>query len=125
MSRQVVAPPGVTPAAPFSLGIRAGGFLFVSGQTAREGGVGRIPEGIREQTRVCLENVKRIVEEGGTSLDKVVKVNVFLTDMDNFAEMNEVYRTYFPQEPPTRTAVEVSALPRPEFLIEIEAIALL
>ena len=56
MSRQVVAPPGVTPAAPFSLGIKAGDFLFVSGQTAREGGVGRIPEGIREQTRVCLEN---------------------------------------------------------------------
>jgi 2-iminobutanoate/2-iminopropanoate deaminase len=125
MSRQVIIPPDLSAAAPFSPGIRAGGFLFVSGQTAREGGVGRIPAGIVEQTRVCLENVQRIVEAAGTSMDQVVKVTVFLTNMQEFASMNEVYRTFFPSEPPTRSTIGVTSLARPEFVIEIEAIALL
>ncbi len=125
MSRQVVTPPGVTPAAPFSPGIKANGFFFVSGQTGREGGTGAIPEGITEQTRVCLENVKRVIEAGGSSMADVVKVTVFLTDMKDFSKMNEVYKTYFPTEPPTRSTVGVSGLARPEFVVEIEAIALL
>jgi 2-iminobutanoate/2-iminopropanoate deaminase len=124
MNRQVVTLPGVSAAAPFSLGIKAGDFLFISGQTSREGGVGKIPEGIEEQTRVCLENVKRIAEAGGTSMDQVVKVTVFLTDMKDFVKMNEVYKTFFPNDPPTRSTIGVTSLARPEFLIEIEAIAL-
>jgi len=122
---EVVAPPGVSPAAPFSLGIKAGGFLFVAGQTAREGGVGDIPEGIAAQTRVCLDNLKRIVEQAGASMDRVAKTTVFLTDMGNFWEMNAVYKTFFPNVAPTRTCVAVKALPRPEFLVEIEGIVLL
>jgi 2-iminobutanoate/2-iminopropanoate deaminase len=124
MNFEVVTPPGVSPAAPFSLGIKANGFLFVSGQTGREGGTGNIPEGITAQTRVCLDNVKRIVEAGGSSMDRVVKVTVFLTDMKDFAQMNEVYRTYF-STPPTRSTVGVNGLARPEFVVEIEAVALL
>ena len=125
MDKIVVGLPGVTAPAPFSLGIQANGFLFLSGQTGREGGTGAIPEGVEAQTRVCLDNLKRIIEAGGSSLDRVVKTTVFLTSMSDFAKMNEVYRTFFPKDPPTRSTIGVSGLARPEMVVEIEAIALL
>ncbi|HBY94977.1 MAG: RidA family protein [Ardenticatenaceae bacterium] len=125
MDRQAVTPTGLTSSAPYSLGIKAGGFLFVSGQVAREAETGRIPDGIEEQTRVSLENVKRVVEAAGSSMDQVVKVTVFLTDMKDFTKMNQVYRTFFSDDLPARSAIGVKELVRPEFIIEIEAIALL
>lgn len=125
MDRQAVTPTGLTASAPYSMGIKAGEFLFVSGQVGREPETGRIPDGIEEQTRTCLENVKRVVEAAGSSMDRVVKATVFLTDMKDFAKMNEVYRTFFSGDPPARSTVGVKELARPEFIIEIEAIAFL
>jgi 2-iminobutanoate/2-iminopropanoate deaminase len=124
MSLELVSVPGVTPAAPYSPGIKAAGFLFISGQVGREGGSGHVPEGIEGQTRACLENVQRIVEAGGSSMDRVVRMTVYLTNMNDFAKMNEVYRTFFPDDPPTRTTIGVTALAHPDFLIEVDAIAL-
>jgi 2-iminobutanoate/2-iminopropanoate deaminase len=80
------------------------------------------PGGIKEQTKQVMENLKGVLEASGSSMKDVVKTTVYLTDVNDFAEMNEVFKTYFPQDPPVRTTVEVK-LPLPELLIEIDAIA--
>ncbi|MBI2886373.1 MAG: RidA family protein [Chloroflexi bacterium] len=115
-------PPGV----PLTPGIRAGGFIFVSGQVGRGtvGGQAVLGADVREQTAFCLDNIKRVLEAGGSSMDRVVKCTVFMTDIGQFAEMNQVYQSYFSGEPPARTTVQVVALARPNLLVEIEAIAL-
>ncbi len=108
------------PDAPYATAIKANGFLFVSGNVS----VGRdgkpVAGDIRLQTRQVLENLKGIVEAQGASLRDAVKVNVYLTDIKDFAGMNEVYRSFFPSEPPTRTTVGVKELSRPEFIVEID-----
>ena len=114
----------------------AGGFIFVSGISSRnpdnqswEGVVER-PDGsfelsIKEQTRAVLNNIKRILEQTGASLANVVDLTVFLVDMENYAEFNQVYNEYFDQlTGPTRTTVAVKQLPNPRLLIEIKATAL-
>jgi len=120
----IVPQPARVGGPPYTPGLRAGGFVFVSGQVGVDPQTGRVPEGVREQTRCVLENVKRVLEAGGTSLDQVVKCTVFMTNIADFQAMNEVYATYFSEPRPTRSTVEVSALARPELLVEIEAIAL-
>jgi 2-iminobutanoate/2-iminopropanoate deaminase len=90
MDRHVVAIPGVTPPGPLSYGVKAGGFLFVSGHTGRAAG-GSIPPSMEEQTRLCLDGIKRVVEAAGLTMDHVVKTTVFVTDMAQFGRMNEVY----------------------------------
>jgi len=123
MERMVVTLPGSSSTAPLSPAIKVGDLLFTSGQVGRQPGC-EIPEGIKEQTRICLENLKRVLEAGGTSLDRVVKSTVFLTDMADFDAMNEVYRGYFPAKPPARSTIGVAGLAHPNFLVEIEVIAL-
>jgi 2-iminobutanoate/2-iminopropanoate deaminase len=109
---------------PYSQAIRANGFVFISGQIALDPKTNQIVEGdIRVQTERVLENLKRIVEAAGSSLDRVVKTTVFLKDMDDFAAMNEVYARYFSSEPPARSTVEVARLPR-DVRVEIDLIAL-
>ena len=109
---------------PYSQGIKANGFVFTSGQIPLDPATGAFPEGIAAQTRQSLLNVKAILEEAGTSLDKVIKTTVFLSDMNNFAEMNKVYSEIFGTEKhPSRSAVEVARLPK-DALVEIEVIAL-
>ena len=109
---------------PYSQGIKANGFVFTSGQIPLDPATGSFPEGIAAQTRQSLLNVKAILEEAGTSLDKVIKTTVFLSDMNNFAEMNKVYSEIFGTEKhPSRSAVEVARLPK-DALVEIEVIAL-
>ncbi len=120
------APAAVNPLTP---GIRAGGFIFVSGQTGGRvvDGQRKVGEGIAEQTANCIENMKAVLEAGGSSLGKVVKCTVFLTSMKDFAGMNAVYKQYFEAtgaDFPTRSTVEVSALANPALLVEIEAVAL-
>ena len=111
------------PVGPYSQAVRAGGFLFASGQIALDPESGEIvPGGIREQTHRCLENLKAVLEAGGVDLDDVVKVSVFLKDMDDFASMNEIYATYFEGSRPARACVEVSRLPK-DVRVEIDAIA--
>lgn len=109
---------------PYSQAIKANGFIFVSGQTAFDPTSGKAIEGeTAKQTERTLENVKAILQAAGSSLDRVVKVAVFLKDMNDFTTMNEVYALYFPANPPARTTVEVARLPR-DFLVEMEVIAL-
>lgn len=101
------------------------GLIFTSGQVPLDPATGELVEGgIEEQTRQSLENVKAILEEAGSGLDKIVKTTCFLTDIGNFAKMNEVYATYFSDGVyPSRSAFEVGALPKGA-MVEIEAIAM-
>jgi 2-iminobutanoate/2-iminopropanoate deaminase len=109
---------------PYSQAIKANGFIFVSGQTAFDPASGKAIQGeTAKQTECTLENVKAILQAAGSSLDRVVKVGVFLKDMNDFTAMNEVYALYFPANPPARTTVEVARLPR-DFLVEMDVIAL-
>ena len=109
---------------PYSQGIKANGFVFTSGQIPLDPATGAFPEGIKAQTRQSLLNVKAILEQAGTSIDKVIKTTVFLRDMNNFAAMNEVYAEIFgSSNHPSRSAVQVARLPK-DALVEIEVIAL-
>ncbi len=112
------------PIGPYSQAIRAGNFIFLSGQIPIDPKTEELVKGdIRQQTQQVLENIKRVLESQGLGMEDVVKVNIFLKDMGNFNQMNEVYATYFSASPPARSTVEVAKLPR-NAEIEIEAIAL-
>ena len=110
---------------PYSQGVKANGMVFTSGQLPIDVATGAfVPGGIAEQTRQSILNVKAILEKAGSSLDKVIKTTVFLSDMNNFAEMNKVYSELFGAEKhPARSAVQVARLPK-DALVEIEVIAL-
>ena len=111
------------PGGPYSPGTKAGGFIFVSGQTAVDPKTGQVVGStIEEQTERTLENVRIIVTAAGASLEDVVRVTVYLADITNFSRMNEVYKRYFSHEPPARTTLE-ARLARKELLVEIDAIA--
>lgn len=107
---------------PYSQGIKVGNLIFTSGQLPINPMTGVMPEAIEEQTKQSLENIKAILEAEGLSLHKVVKTTVFLSDMNNFVKMNEIYKDYFKEIAPSRSAVQVARLPK-DALIEIEAIA--
>lgn len=109
---------------PYSQAIAAGDLVFASGQIALDPKSGQLAEGdVRTQTRQALENLSAVLQAGGSSLARVVKTTVFLTSMQNFSAMNEVYGQYFVGEPPARSTIAVAELPR-NALVEIEAIAL-
>ena len=111
------------PIGPYSQAIKIGNFLFISGQIPVDPESGKlVEEDIGAQTHQVLKNIKAIVEAAGGTLNNVVKVTVYLDDMDDFAEMNEVYSQYFSESKPARAAIEVSRLPK-NVKIEIEAIA--
>lgn len=107
---------------PYSQGIKVGDMIFTSGQIPVNPATGEIVTEIKAATKQSLENVKAILEEAGSNLDKVVKVVVFIKDMNDFAVVNEVYGEYFSDNKPARSCVEVARLPK-DCLIEIEAIA--
>ena len=108
---------------PYSQGIKYGNMIFVSGQIAIDPASGELIEGdIQQQTRQVLTNVKAVLEAAGTSLDKVLKATVFITNMDDFPLINEAYAEFFQNDPPARACVEVSRLPK-DVQVEIEAIA--
>ena len=108
---------------PYSQAIKVGNLVFASGQVPIVPATGKFVEGgIKEQTRQSLTNAKAILEEAGTSLSKVVKTTVYLSDMANFAAMNEVYAEFFTQPYPARSAVAVKTLPK-NALVEVECIA--
>lgn len=124
MSKQFIHTPNAPqPIGPYSQGIKAGDLLFISGQGAIDPKTGRlVGSGIEEQTKQTLTNIKGIVEASGLSMRDVVKVSIFLKSLDDFKEMNETYKTFFPEGPPSRTTVEAK-LPLPDMLIEIDAVA--
>ncbi|HVM69506.1 MAG TPA: RidA family protein [Gaiellaceae bacterium] len=109
--------------APYNQAVRTGELVFVAGQLGlRPGEKEMVGSGIAEQTEQVLTNLAAILEEAGSGLDKLVKTTVFLTDLDDFAAMNEVYARHVGDRPPARSTVEVSRLPSGA-LVEIEAIA--
>ena len=108
---------------PYSQGVRAGGFLFTAGQIPLDPATMEIVgETAADQARQALANARAVVEAGGLGLADVVKVTVFIRDMDQFAAINEVYRTFFGEAPPARSVVEVSRLPK-DVLVEVEMVA--
>lgn len=112
------------PIGPYSQAVRANGMLFVSGQIPADPQTGLVvPGDIVEQTRRVLENVKAILESAGSGMEKVVKTTIFMTDLGDFARMNEVYGEYLGNSKPARATVQVSRLPK-DVRIEIEAVAL-
>jgi 2-iminobutanoate/2-iminopropanoate deaminase len=109
---------------PYSQAVKANGFVFVSGQVALDPKTQQIIEGgITQQTERVMENLKGIVEASGSTMVKVVKTTVFLSDMNDFTAMNEIYGRYFPSHPPARATVQVSRLPK-DVKVEIEVVAL-
>ncbi|MBN1333210.1 MAG: reactive intermediate/imine deaminase [Synergistales bacterium] len=122
MKKAVVCPNGPKAAGPYSVGMQAGNFLYVSGQ------IPMTPEGelvigdVQEQTRQVMENIKAIVEAAGYTMADIVKANVYATSIADFPKINEIYARYFDKEPPARAFVEVSALAL-GVPVEIEAIA--
>ncbi len=125
MSREVVSTEGAPKAiGPYSQGIKANGFVFCSGQIPANPQTGELITGsITDQTKQVLNNVKAVIEAAGSSMENVVKVTVFLKNMDDFGEMNAEYGKWFPENPPARAAVEVARLPK-DVGIEIQAIAI-
>jgi len=126
MRETVQTPHAPAAIGPYSQGIRAEGqFLFTAGQIALDPQSGAMTgSSVEEQTRRVLDNLKAILEAGGSDLEHVVKTTVFLKDMNEFSAMNGVYQEYFRKSPPARSTVEVSRLPK-DARVEIEAVALL
>ena len=122
MRRVIYTPKAPKPVGPYSQGIIAGNYLFVSGQIPIDPETGEVVKGdFKTQVRRVLENIKAIVEASGGSMKDVVKVTVYLKDMNKFREFNEIYKEYFKEEPPARSVVEVSNLPK-NVDLEIDAI---
>lgn len=109
---------------PYSQGQKIGNLLFTSGQIPLNPETGELINEIKSATKQSLENVKAILEAGGTSLENVVKTVVYIKDMNDFAMVNEVYGQYFKENAPARSCVEVARLPK-DALVEIEAIAVI
>lgn len=110
---------------PYSQAVRVGDLLFTSGQIPFVPSTGQlVSKDIREQTKQCLENIRAILEEAGTGFANCIKCTIFIKDMNQFGQINEVYGSYFQDNPPARSCVEVARLPK-DVDIEIEAIALI
>ena len=107
---------------PYSQGVIVGDFVYTSGQIPLNPVTGELVTDIKLATKQSMENIKAILEEAGTSLNNVVKTSIFLKDLNDFEAVNEVYGTYFIENKPARSCVEVSKLPM-DAVIEIEAIA--
>jgi len=123
MSKKVIMVPTALPGVPYSPAIKAGDYIFVSGQVGHVDSQGKKLEGVEAQTRQVLDNMQRVLEAAGASMDDVVKATVFLVKAEDFSKMNEVYKTYFTGDLPARSTVIVAALARPEIVVEIESIA--
>ncbi|EKM84032.1 hypothetical protein AGABI1DRAFT_110628 [Agaricus bisporus var. burnettii JB137-S8] len=126
-SKQVVFSPEANPPLPFySQAISSNGFVFVAGNIGCDRDTKLLEGGIRVETRAALENIKKVLKAAGTSLENVIKVNIFISDFDNFQAMNEVYAEYFKPGTaiPARTCVQVAVLPL-KAAVEIECVAAL
>ncbi len=121
--RQVLHGPGEVSGLPFSMAVRVGNMLYLSGQIGNVPGTRQLADtGIAGQTRQALENVKTVLASAGSSLDRAVKCTVFLADIKDYAAMNAVYATFFPKDPPARSTVAGSGLAL-SARVEIECMA--
>ncbi len=117
--------PGAPPAVgPYSHGVKHGGLLFCSGQLALDASGNLVEGSVTDQARLALENLQRICEAAGTQLSRAVRCTVYLTDIATFADVNEVYGSFFDDEPPARVAFGVAALPKGG-AVEIDAVVAL
>jgi 2-iminobutanoate/2-iminopropanoate deaminase len=117
-----MADKGPAPAGPYSHAVVANGFVFISGQGPVNPETGAAPDAFADQVRQTFENVQTILEAAGSSLDDVVKVNAYVTDLTRFAAFNEVYKEFFQDDPPARTTVGAALL---GILVEVDCIAAL
>lgn len=125
MTRRAIVPPGLKRVGPYSPAIRAGAFLFISGQIPLDPqGIGLLSGPIEAQTQRCLEQIGEILTAAGGSLADLVKVTIYLVNMSDFDAVNRAYAAYFGAEPPARACIGIAALPKGA-PIEIEAIAYL
>ena len=123
--KEIVSTPNA-PAAigPYSQAVKANGFVFLSGQVALDPATGQLVDGDTEvQTRRVMQNLEAVLVAAGSSWDKVVKANIYLTDLGDFAKVNAIYGERFPSAPPARATVQVAALPRGA-KVEIDLVAL-
>ncbi len=120
MRKTVTAERGPAPAGPYSHAVVANGFVFISGQGPVNPETGTMPDAFADQVRQTLKNVQTILEAAGSSLDDVVKVNAYVTDLTRFAEFNDVYKEFFRDDPPARTTVATALL---GILVEVDCIA--
>jgi reactive intermediate/imine deaminase len=122
--KEVIQVPGSLEGLPFSSAVRVGNLLYLSGQIGAIPGTRELRAGgVGPETRQTLENIRSVLEHAGSSLERVVKCTVFLADIADYAVMNEVYRTFFPEKPPARSTVAGSGLALGA-RVEIECIAL-
>ena len=122
MKEQIASQGAPAAIGPYSQAIRWKELIFVSGQLALNEHSGQVDGGIREQTHGVLSNLTNILKDSGSGLDCVLKTTVFLSDMSDFADMNDVYSSFFKMDPPARSTIQVAKLPK-EAKVEIEAIA--
>ncbi|HHW74259.1 MAG TPA: RidA family protein [Firmicutes bacterium] len=124
MKKKVIKTPSAPPAkGPYSVAVALGELLFISGQGPFDPSSGSVIKGtVEEQTRLVLNNLSHILEDAGSSLEHVLKVTVYLSDMNNFSAMNEVYSSFFSSAYPARTCIQASRLPF-DIDVEIEVIA--
>ncbi len=126
MTKRLFAPKdGPAPVGPYSPAVAANGFLFVSGQIPLNPATGElVTDSFENQVRQTLDNLKSVVESAGITLNEVVKVTIFVVDLANFGELNQIYEEYFSQSKPARACVQAAALPK-GVDVEIEAVAYL
>jgi 2-iminobutanoate/2-iminopropanoate deaminase len=125
MAREIIKSSNAPEAiGPYSQAVKSGNLIFISGQVPVNPATGKIAEDIKAQTRQALDNLKAVLAAGGATLAQVMKTTVFLKNLDDFAVMNDIYKEYFPKDPPARSTIEVSRIPRGSS-IEIEAIAII
>ena len=126
VDRQIVQASGAPPAiGPYSHGVRVGSLLFCSGQIPLDPQTGElVGESASEQARRCLENLQAVCAAADTSLGQAVRLTIYMTDLGEFAAVNEVYGSFFPAEPPARVTVGVAQLPKGAY-VEIDAIVAL
>ena len=120
MRKTVMADKGPAPAGPYSHAVVANSFVFISGQGPVNPETGAMPDAFADQVRQTLKNVQTVLEAAGSSLDDVVKVNAYVTDLTRFAEFNDVYKEFFQDDPPARTTVGTALL---GILVEVDCIA--
>jgi len=122
VNKQILKSGRLPASGPYSAAVEINGLVFVSGQLPINPETGEVIESLEPATRQVLTNLQTVLEENGLSLEDVVKTTIFLTDMADVAAVNEIYAGFFPKEPPARSTVGVSALPK-NVPLEIEAVA--
>ncbi len=123
MKRIIYTEKAPEPVGPYSQAIETNGILYISGQVPINPETGKIPDGIEAQTKQVMENIGAILNAAGYSFGNVIKSTCLLSDMNNFKEMNDIYATYYTENPPARAAFQVARLPL-DVMIEIETIAI-